>query len=227
MKKVILTVSVLFTIQAVFTQVQLPGNWIVSLNSGIEAHDKRNSTQDRLLSMSPEKYGTYHAGGRIQRKLVGIKRFSIFGGLGFNYEQATIKRSFNHCYFIDGPCLAILLNQNRYSKFSTPASMTFWFQVIDNFYLSALVESNWLVHRRITHSEGWWSGFPYSENTFELEDIQCRLGLRYRWQHVVFGFDARAFNFQKVDKILFSPRIEESWEWHNPFRIDLTVGYTW
>jgi len=213
-----LMLVVLFALQSVFGQTKSIGDWIVSANAGIEAHDKRNSQQERLLTMEPEKYGTYHAGGLIQRKLLGMKRMSVFAGLGVNYEQATMLRTFNHCHFFEGLCPLILLRQNRYVKFSAPVSVTFWFEVADNFYLSALVESNWLVYRRITQ---------YSENTFELEDIQGRLGLRYQWRQVVFGFDARAFNFQKIDKILFSPSIEESWEWHNPLRFDLTIGYTW
>jgi|GEM_PF-455855 hypothetical protein len=227
MKKYLLTIVVVFLIQSVWGQTEPIGDWIVSLNAGIEAHDKRNSRQERLLTMPQEKYGTYHAGGLIQRKLVGINRLRIFGGLGFNYEKATMRRTFQHGHFIDGPVLGILLYQNRYTKLSAPTSISCWFAVTDNFYLSALVESNWLVHRRITLSESSWRGFPYYESTIALEDMQCRLGLRYQWQHVIIGFDARAFNFQKVDKILFSSSIEESWEWHNPLRFDLTVGYRW
>jgi len=159
--------------------------------------------------------------------LVDIKRLSVFGGLGFNYEQATMRRTFNHCHFYDGSCFSILLYQNSYTKLSIPTSMTFWFEVADTFYITALVESNWLLRRRITHSEGFWHGFPYHENTFELEDIQIRPGLRYQWQQFVVGFDARVFNFQKVDKILFSPEIEKSWELHNPLRFGVTLSYTW
>ncbi len=227
MKKEMLTLGILFVILSVCCQAQNLGDWIVSANAGIEAHDKRGSKQERMLTMPPEKYGTYHAGGLIQRKLVGMKRMGIFGGLGVNYEQATMRRTFNHCYFFDGPCPDILLRQNRYTKISTPTALSFWIRAIENLYLSGVVEANWLIHRRITNSNGGWVSFPYSENTFELDEIQLRLGLNYQIQHFLMGFHVRAFNFQKIDKILFSPSIEETWEWHNPLRFDLTVGYTW
>lgn len=227
MKKVLLTVSLLFFLKSINCQTQNIGNWLLSLNEGIEAHDKRNYIQNRLITSTPEKFGTYHFGGLLQRKLMEISRVSIFGGIGFNYEKATMRRSFEHGLFFDGPVPDILLYQNRYTKLSAPASVTCWFEVSNNFYFSALIESNWLVHRHITHTTSSWRGFPYYQTTFELEDIQCRLGLRYKLHQVVIGFDIRAFNFQTVDRLLFSPGIEESWEWNNPLRLDYTIGYTW
>jgi len=101
MKKLILIVGVLFAMQSLSSQSETLGDWIVSFNAGIAEHDKRNFKQERLLTMPSEKFGTYHAGVLVQRKLVDIKRLRVFGGLGFNYEQATMRRTFNHCHFYE------------------------------------------------------------------------------------------------------------------------------
>jgi len=49
---------------------------------------------------------------------------------------------------------------------------------------------------------------------------------------VIIGIYSRVANVQKIDRIIFNdilkdPRTDQTWEWHNPLRIDLSVGYTW
>ena len=71
MKKVMLTVGVLFILQSVAGQTESIGNWIMSINAGIEAHDKRlfdYSGKESLLSSQPQFWGTYHIGLNVRRK---------------------------------------------------------------------------------------------------------------------------------------------------------------
>jgi hypothetical protein len=65
-----------------------------------------------------------------------------------------------------------------------------------------------------------------------LDDIQLRLGVHGRIGKFMIGLHSRVANFQKIDKIIFNrlvqdPRTDQKWEWNNPLRFDLTVGYTW
>ncbi|MCR9054471.1 MAG: hypothetical protein NXI26_21640, partial [bacterium] len=82
------------------------------------------------------------------------------------------------------------------------------------------------------HTERSRAVFPYSEGTFELDDIQLRLGVNNRLGKFIIGLHSRVANFQKIDRAILNrivkdPRTDQTWEWDNPLRFDLTVGYTW
>lgn len=229
MKKLFFIPVLLLSLQILCGQSLSPNDWMVSMSAGAEAHDRRNVWREGELSAPVESWGTNHAGARILKKVTGSDRLSLFGGLGMSYENASLLRSFDHCHFSEGPCNNILLKQDDYTKLSAPTSAMLWFQVIRNLYLSADVEANWLVYRRITNSrveEGWY-GFPFSETTFELDDVQLMLGANYQLNRWILGVKARAANYQRIDNILFSRSIEQDWEWYNPLRVNLTLGYTW
>ena len=92
--------------------------------------------------------------------------------------------------------------------------------------------SNFLLLISIDHTEWSREVFPISEGTFELDDIQLRLGVNYKLGKLIIGLHSRVVNFQKIDKIIFNdiikdPRTDQKWEWNNPLRIDLTIGYMW
>ncbi len=74
MKKLMLSLGVLCLIQSVSGQTESIGNWILSANVGIEAHDKRlfdyaRPEREALLRMQPEFWGTYHFGLNARRKV--------------------------------------------------------------------------------------------------------------------------------------------------------------
>lgn len=229
MKKLVLIPVLLFGLQSISGQSLNPNDWLVSTSVGLEAHDRRGYRLDRELTTGVEARGTHHAGIQMHRKVMEAGRLSLFGGLGMSYENASFLRSFDHCHFYEGLCNSILLKQDDYTKLSAPTSAMLWFRVIKNLYLSADIEANWLVYRRITNSrveEGGY-GFPFSETTFELDDVQLMLGANYQLNRWILGVKARAANYQRIDNILFSRHIEQDWEWYNPLRVDLTLGYTW
>ena len=104
MKKVILTVGILFIIQSIFCQPKPIGDWIVNVNTGIEEHDKRlfdyaKPEREALLRKQPEFWGTYHFGVKARRKVCHNRRFSSFLGLRLAYEKATFIRPFDHHFF--------------------------------------------------------------------------------------------------------------------------------
>jgi hypothetical protein len=236
MKKKILTLGVLFAIQSVCCQAQNLGDWIVSVNVGIEAHDKRlfnyaRPEREALLRMQPEFWGTYHVGLNARRKVWHSRKLSSFLGLGVNYENATFRRPFDHFYF-QNPSDDILLALNRYKKVFTPMSLLAFYELGNHWLISGELASSFLVFRSIDHTEWSRTVFPFSEGTFELDDIQLRLGVNNRLGKFIIGLHSRVANFQKIDRVIFNrivkdPRTDQTWEWDNPLRFDLTVGYTW
>jgi hypothetical protein len=236
MKKVILTLGVLFIIQSAFSQTQNLGDWIVTVNTGIEAHDKRlfnypPPSPEILLAKSPEFWGTYHLSLSVKRKVWRQKRFSSFLGIGVSYENAAFTRPFDHRHFVTGTTTDDIKILNRYKKVLTQLSLSAFYELGDHWFISGQVVSNFLVFRAVRNTE--WSSEGYgTEGAFELDDVQLRLGLNGRIGRVIIGLHSRVVNFQKIDKIIFNdiiidPRTDQKWEWYNPLRFDLTVGYTW
>ena len=228
MKKAVLTIGALFIIQSASGQTQPIGDWIISANTGIEAHDKRlfdyaRPEKGALLRKQPEFWGTYHFGVKARRKVRQSRRFSSFLGLGVNYENATFRRPFDQLHF--GDTREILLVYNRYEKFLVPLSISTMYELGECWFISGEIASNFLVFRSIKK-------YPFTEGVLELEDLQFRLGVNYRLGKFMIGLHSRVANFQKIDGIIFNriikdPRTDQKWEWHNPLRFDLTVGYTW
>ena len=238
MKKVILTVSVLFLIQSVvYCQSDSIGNWLVDMSAGVEAHDKRlfdyrpPAARERLLDKSPEFWGTYLIGLRVKRKVWQKKRMSIFTGVGVSYENATFTRPFDHRHFVTGITTDDIKGVHRYKKIFAPLALSAFYELGDHWLISGQVVSNFLVFRGVRNTE--WSTEEYvTEGAFELDGVQLRLGLNGRIGKVIIGIHSRVVNFQKIDKIIFNdiirdPRTDQSWENYNPLRFDLTVGYTW
>jgi hypothetical protein len=234
MKKEILTVGVLFLIQSIYCQSDSIGNWLADMSGGIEAHDKRlfdYSEKESLLEMQPEFWGTYHIAFNVNRKFWQSKNIHCLIGLGVSYEKATFLRPFNHFHF-NQDSFYILRNLNKYEKLQVPLSVCVFYELGNTLIISGRLKSNVLIFRSIDHTENNSDAFPYTEGTFELDDIQLRLGLSGRIGKIIIGLHSRIVNFQKIDRIIFNdiikdPRTDQTWEWHNPLRFDLTVGYTW
>lgn len=235
MKKIMLSLGVLFLIQSAFGQTASIGNWILSANVGIEAHDKRlfnyaRPEREALLRMQPEFWGTYHLGFHIQRTLFNKGRLAGMLGVGFTFEKATFDRPFNHLHF-DVDNFLILRHQNDYKKYKVPISYGLFFEINERWSVNGAFSANFLFFRSIGR-DSYSEPTPYREGTFGFCDINGTLGIFYKLNNILIGFNVRAFNFQKIDKIIFNslikdPRTDQTWEWYNPLRFDLTVGYTW
>lgn len=225
----------LLIVQNIYCQGGMQEKWMVTTSVGIEKHDKRlfdYSEKDMLLEMQPEKWGTYHFNIGIKRRAWKNIRFSSFVGVGIGYENATFLRPFDHRHFETGIALDILRNLNRYKKIQTPLNLSLIYEIGYHWFLSGDLTSNFLVHRSIDHTENDTGYFPYTESTFEMDDLHFDIGINYRIGPLLIGLNSRILNFQKIDKIIFNhylkdPRIDQKWEWHNPLRFDLTIGYMW
>lgn len=238
MNRLSLIVLVLLYLQSLHGQTGHLENWILRMDFGIEQHDKRLFdysilSRERILrEFEDEQWGTYHIGIDLQRRLFQSDRVELFAGLGIGYEKATFRRPFNQWLLLDGFLPTILLEQNRYRKLKTPTSLLSFIRLGKQIYLTTDIRLNWLVYRSISSSDSSWSGFPYYESTFELDDIHLRGGIAYRTNNLMIGLDTKIINFQKIDKILFNeiiydPRVDEKWEWYNPLMLNLTIGYMW
>lgn len=234
MSRLFLTFAFLLVIQTIYCQTDSLGGWLANLSVGIEAHDKRlfdYSEKESLLAMQPEFWGTFHLGVNIKRKFLHKKRVTSFIGLGINYENATFLRPFDHIRF-ERDYDEILRNLNKYEKGQLPLICSTFYEFGNHFFLSGQLVSNILLYRSIDHTENNSDVFPYSENTLELNDINFRLGINYKINKWLIGFNSRMINFQKIDKIIFNdiikdPRGDQSWEWNNPLQFDFTIGYMW
>ena len=236
MKKLLFIGLLITSLQSLFGQTDRLGSWMVNLDFGMEEHDKRlfnyaRPEREALLRKQPELWGTYHLGLGVKRKVWQNKRFSSFIGLGIGYENATFIRPFDH-FFFEYPSNKILLALNSYKKVFTPLSLIAFYEFKNHWLISGEMTSNFLLFRSIDHTESPREVYPFSKGTFELDDIQLRLGVNYKFGNWIIGIHSRVFNFQKIDRIIFNhiikdPRTEQKWEWYNPLRFDLTVGYIW
>ena len=235
--RVILIAVVSFVIQSTYGQSDSFGNWMVRMESGIEVHDKRNPNliirENPSHRQADERWGTYHLGMDLQRKIITLDRLGIYGGIGLNYEKATYHRSFNHGHFFDGFVDLMLRFQNRYIKVGTPISINTLIHLNNQLYIISDIRLNWLLYRSISNTNiNDALGFPFTGSTFELDEIHMRLGLLCRIGNLSIGLTTRVDNFQKIDGIIFNssssvgPR-GQRWETYNPLRFDLTAGYTW
>ncbi len=224
---------VLFTINFSL-KAQINNKWILDFGFGIEQHDKRlfdYSEKETLLTSQPENWGTYHLNVNIKRKVWSKQRINGLIGFGLEYEIATFLRPFDHSHF-DKDSFRILRNLNRYRKVKLPLSLSVFYELGKQVFISGKLESNVLLYRSVDYTKTNVEVFPYTEGTFELDDVNFSLGINYRIDKIYFGISSRVFNFQKIDKIIFNylvkdPRVDQKWEWYNPLRFDFTIGYMW
>ena len=236
MKKILLITGLILVSKLLHGQSIIFGDWIVRTKFGIEKHDKRlfdYALKEQLLAEQYDKqWGTYQIELLLQRMIMASGIIGVYGGFGLNYEVASFRRPFDHKYFIEGGSDDILLLQDRYHKVKAPININSFFRMSERLSVSAEIELNWLIQRSIIDSRVSNAGFPYTEARFELDDIQLRLGVNYRSGNFIIGLRSRVANFQKIDRVIFNrivkdPRTDQTWEWYNPLRFDLTVGYTW
>ena len=142
---------------------------------------------------------------------LGIKRivwqkkiFISFLGTGVIFKNATFNRPFDHTLLVTGNTTADVKILNRYKKVFTPLSLSAFYQIGDHWMISGEIISNFLVYRCIDHTESSRGGFPYTEGTFELDDVQFRLGMNGRKGRILIGIHSRMANVQKIDRIIFN-----------------------
>lgn len=217
---------------SVHCQMDSNNKWLISVNYGLEKHDKRlfdYSERTTLLESQPENWGTYHFTMNMHRRLSESNKLLIYGLLGMSYENATFIRPFDHKHF-EPLSVDILLAQNRYIKCYAIPSVEFLLKLTSRLNIIGGTDLSLLLYRSVNHTESTFSSFPYSETTIEMDELQMNLGFNYTTGRFLFGIQSRVFNYQKVDKVIFNtiikdPRINQRWERFNPLRFDVSVGY--
>lgn len=207
--------------------------WQITASWGIEKHDKRlfdYSEKESLLAKQPENWGTYNMGISLRKSISHSEPVSILFGVGIIYEKATFVRPFSQLYF--GDLSEILLTTNEYKTIQVPLSLSVIYHVGNFWFISGETASNLTVYRSIDHTDNNSDVFPYTESSFDLDEVYLGLGVNYRVKQFFIGINSRVLNYQKIDKIIFNsivkdPRTDQKWEWNNPLRFDVTIGYMW
>lgn len=78
-----------------------PADWILKVNYGLQAHDKRLydfPVKEPILAQQPETFGTHQFGLQLQKKVVQKGKFDVYVGGGISAEVATFERPFDHSY---------------------------------------------------------------------------------------------------------------------------------
>jgi hypothetical protein len=234
MKRLLLSNLIIFCSIAIYSQSIYSKEWMLTISSGIEAHDKRlfdYSEKEALLEMQPEFWGTYHYGLDIQRKIWRKNRLSVFLGTGISFEKATFDRPFNHLHF-EKDNFFILRALDTYKKAQIPLSISTLWELKERLFLKGDIISNLVYSKSIENSASDPAVFPYIEKNLNFDGICLDLGVVYLVNKFWVGIKSRMINYQMIDKIIFNslirdPRVDQKWEWSNPLHLDFTIGYMW
>ena len=214
-----------------FSQDSPSPNWTISAGFGLQEHDKRLfGYPDRklLLDMHPERFGTYQFGVNLNRRLINKNWASLSIGIGPGMEISTFTRPFDHLYpGRRGPY--IILWTNRYYQNLVQVPIKSRFSIVKGLGLSleVLPQFNFLTialhtDRTSLKKFSWWR--------FDFYSIEVNPGLALNISKFEVGLKYRAFQFKKIDRILFyrtikDTRTGQTFETYNPFKVWLSIGY--
>jgi len=212
-------------------QDSLKTKWVLSLDFGLQAHDKRLFTFSSLLAMQPETFGTYQLKISIARKIFDKERLEIFAGIGLSSELSTFLRPFDHRYRKEFGT-DILTFTDRYYQYlmQFPIKSKYRLSRRFGFSLDILPQLNFLTVANLIGSRrrySWWR--------FSFYSVEVNPGIEYSTSRFDFGLKGRIFQIKKIDRILFNetinsfgdpdPRNDKTFETFNPFKLWFSVGY--
>jgi hypothetical protein len=224
----IIILAAIFSLPS-FGQESINTKWVLSIDFGLQQHDKRlfgSPLKGFFLEQHPETYGTYQFGISAVRKILHKERFEIFAGGGLSSELSTFTRPFDH-KFKKKRGSDILRYTNRYYQNLLQLPIMPGFRVGNRFAVSLelLPQFSFLTiadntARVPTYS--WWR--------FDFYSLEVNPGLSFDIGRVEFGLKYRAFQVKKIDRILFNslindPRTDQVFETYNPFKLWFSVGY--
>ncbi len=213
-------------------------NWVLSIDFGIQAHDKRlfgfpKFISERILASQPEFFGTYQFGVSTARKVLHKKRFELFAGAGFGLELATFDRPFDHTYKKDDQT-RILRWTNRYYQYLVQLPIRSRYKVGEklSFSLEILPQFNFLTVADHTTTD---KSITLSWKKFDFYSVEINPGLVWAASRFDFGLRYRVFQVKKIDRVLFGSILSDPWEGlpmagqtvetDNPFKLWFSVGY--
>ncbi len=228
MKKLLIVSFVALVSIPSFAQDRPNKEWFLSVDYGLQAHDKRLfdfPPKESVLERQPETFGTYQFGIRLERKIAQKGKLHFRVGGGVSAELATFERPFDHNFGKDGGT-RILRWTDRYYQFLTQFPLNGTYQLNEHFgfSLGVLPQLNFLTKADHTTSKSysWWR--------FDLYSVEFNPGIEYTTSRFIFNLSYRAFQVKKIDRILFNDilddaRTGQSFETYNPFKMWLSVGY--
>ena len=204
------------------------GKWTLTLDYGLQAHDKRLfdfPPRESVLERQPETFGTHQFGIKLERKIAEKGKLNFYAGGGLSTELATFERPFDHNYGKKGGT-DILRWTDRYCQFLMQFPLNGTYHLTDHFRFSMEILPQLNFHTIADHSTGksysWWR--------FDLYSVEFNPGIEYTISRMAFSLRYRAFQVKKIDRILFNhilrdPRTDQTFETYNPFKMWLSVGY--
>ncbi|MFQ5447625.1 MAG: hypothetical protein ACE5FF_11900, partial [Saprospiraceae bacterium] len=213
-----------------FGQESTDTKWVLAIDFGIQAHDKRlfgSPLKGLFLEQHPETYGTYQFGISAVRKILHNERFEIFAGGGLSSELSTFTRPFDNYFRKKGLVTREMRYTNRYYQNLLQLPIMPSFRVGDRFALSLELLPQFSF---LTIADNTTKVPTYSWWRFDFYSLEVNPGLSFDIGRVEFGMKYRAFQVKKIDKILFNriindPRTDQVFETYNPFKLWFSVGY--
>ncbi len=208
-----------------FGQEDSSTKWLLSIDYGVQEHDKRFFRFSSLAKRQPKTFGTYQVGVSTARKVFHKNRFELFAGVGLSTELATLLRPFEHHYGEEFQPFDLRFT-NRYYQFlaQLPIRSKYMAGERFGFSLDVLPQFNFLTVGDHSEAESysWWR--------FGLYSVEVNPGLVYSNSMFDFGLKYRVFQVKTIDRILFGniigdPFKGQNFETYNPFKFWLSAGY--
>ena len=202
--------------------------WAVSLSTGLQEHDKRLfefPLREDLLESQPEKFGTFQTNVNILRMIYNTNKFKVNAGTGLGVELNTFRRPFDYTYRRDDDT-KILRFTDRYYKYLLVLPLEARLFAREKIFLSSSILTQFNFHtvanRSNFRSYNWW--------IFNFHSVELASGIGYSLSLFDFALSYRAYQFKKIDRILFNhilrdPRVNKKIETENPFKLWLSIGY--
>lgn len=195
-------------------------------------HDKRVfHAEERLLKEQPEKWGTWQYGIVINKRIVSVGNILEANiGLGYSFEHLTFKRLIDHCFYKPGKsCTKILVYSDDYWVQQVLLPINIAVEPIRNWQINLDIRPSFATHKS-------FSGRNIRKWMFDFYSLEISPGLRYEYEHFIFGVNYRLWQWKKIDRVLFTQRTIRAADWsdpiltntyehYNPVKLWFSLGY--
>ena len=205
----------------------------IQIGSGIEQHDKRlfnYSERENLTKLHPEYFGSYIIDILVVKRAFIFKR--INNSLGFNYRHhaSSFTRPFDHGKFNQDD-FRILRNLNQYQNVRLGLLYLIDFGVFHNygiriknsFRFNAFTKADFIGIESTYYP---YTMFNFNFNSFEIEpEFYINIG------KLSVGLESRLLRIGTIDSIIFGSWIRDDYidkniDFNNPFKLALSLGYS-
>jgi len=206
--------------------------WLLSINSGVQAHDKRLfnfSGSANLLNTQPGFFGTYQFGVGILKETTFKNQSRLYYGFQLSSELSTFRRPFDHKFGKTSGHDGVRYT-NRYYKvlLTVPIQLNIHNSKKIDFLIEVLPQLS-------VFTKAYDSRYDYTEkfnwSRLVFHSVELNPGLDYKLGNSIISLKYRLFQLKKIDRIIFNytlddPRIDQTFETYNPvkFMVSFYVG---